>query len=106
MFTGNCTATIPNDYTSYMNKFLYSEYANVRDIDMEEFYKFNIFNATFTDDGKYYMPININNISEKEAIMEMYKDEKFFGAEENKSLDQIIDKLSVTTQNNFFDYYD
>ena len=104
MFFSNCTATVPKDY-NYTNN-LYQEYANVRDFDIDEFGKFNIYNATFMDDGKYYMPININNISEKEAIMKMYENEKFFGEEENRVLDEIIEKISVKAQNNFFDYYD
>lgn len=100
----NCTATVQENY-NYMNKYFYPEYANIRAMD-EDFYKFNICNATFLDDGKYYLPIQINDITEKEVIMKLYENEKFFGKEENKILDGIIKGNLVTPQSNFFDYYD
>lgn len=103
MFPSNCTATVNDTYQYNMHKYLYPEYANVRYIDMDEI---NIFNATFLDDGKYYNNININNISEKEAIMKFSEKEKVFGDEENKILNGIIEKNIVETKNNFFDYYD
>lgn len=104
MISFNCTATVQENY-NYMNKYSNPEYANVRVMD-EEFYRVNIYNATFLEDGKYYLPIQINDITEKEVIMKLYENEKFFGEEENKILEKIIKSNSVTTQNNFFDYYD
>ena len=52
-----------------------------------------------------YNHININNISEKEAIIEMYKNEKSFGESENRKLKKLIEKISVNPQNNFWNYY-
>ena len=107
MFVSNCTPNVP--YEREMHKYLNPEYANVRCINMDEFNNYNrinIYNATFLDDGKYYNPVNINNISEKEAIMKMYEREKCFGKEENEALKTIINKIAVKTQNNIFDYYD
>lgn len=105
MFSFNCTATVQENY-NYMNKYLNSEYANIRIMDIDEFNKVNIYNATFLDDGKYYLPVQINDISEKEVIMKLYENEKFFGDEENKILEKIINNNAVPTQKNFFDYYD
>ncbi len=103
MFPSTCTATVEDNFKCNMYKYLFPEYANVRDIDMDEI---NIYNATFLDDGKYYNTININNISEKEAIMKFAKKEKVFGDEENEILNDIIEKNIVETKSNFFDYYD
>lgn len=103
MFPSTCTATREENFKYDMYKYLNPEYANVRCINMDEF---NIYNATFLDDGKYYEAIKINNISEKEAIMNLAKKEKFFGDEENEILDSIIEKNSVEVKSNFFDYYD
>ena len=38
--------------------------------------------------------------------MKFAEKEKVFGAEENKILNNIIEKNLVETKNNFFDYYD
>ena len=103
MFPSSCTATVEDVFKYNMNNYLYPEYANVRNIDMDEI---NIYNATFLDDGKYYNNFNIDNISEKEAIMKFAEKEKVFGNEENKILNNIIEKNLVETKNNFFDYYD
>ena len=103
MFPGICTATIEDIYKYDMYKNLTPAYANVRCIDLDEF---NIYNATFLDDGKYYESVRINNISEKEAIMNFARKEKIFGNEENKILQEIINKNLVEAKNNFFDYYD
>lgn len=105
MFSFNSNATIQENF-NYSNNYINSTYSNVRMMDMDEFNKFNIYNATFLDDGKYYLPIQINNISEKEIIMNLYENEKYFEEEENSILEKIIENNSVPTQNNFFDYYD
>lgn len=52
-----------------------------------------------------YNHININNISEKETINEMYKNEKSFRENENRELKKLIEKISVKSQNNFWNYY-
>ena len=85
---------------------LIPNYANVRNVDFDE-YDFNNFtvNATFIDDGKYYISQSINNISEREAIMELIKYEKYFGEKEIQARNIIIEKIAVKHQNNFFDYY-
>lgn len=101
MFLSNCTATTEKNYNMY--KFLNPEYANVRYIDMDEI---NRCNATFLEDGKYYQAVKINSISEKEAIMEFAKKEKFFDNEQNEILNSIMEKNSVEVKDNFFDYYD
>lgn len=80
------------------------DYANIRCIDIEEFN--SICNATFLDDGKYYETIKINNMSKKEEIMQFASKEKAFGDEENRILQDIIQKNSIDAKNNFFDYYD
>lgn len=109
MFPSSCTATAQDTYYDNCN-FLFPKYVNVRTIDMDEIKNYNnninIFNATFLDDGKYYNTLNINNISEKEAIMKIAEKEKVFGKEENNILNSIIEKNIVETKNNFFDYYD
>lgn len=94
-----------NNFNSCGNYF--PKYSNVRCIDLEEISKINrLINATFSEDGKYYITSTINNISDKEVIMQLYNYEKFFGAEENEARDRIIEKTSVKHQDNFFDYYD
>lgn len=104
---------LPNNYTiptlqddfRYMNNFLNCEYSNVRVIDMNEFNRLNLYNATFLDDGKYYVSQKIANISEREVIMDLVKNEKYFGDSEKKARNKIIEEISVKHQNNFFDYY-
>lgn len=103
MFLSTCTATVEDMFKCNMDKYLYPAYTNVRTIDIDEI---NIYNATFLEDGKYYNTVNINNISEKEAIMKFAEKEKVFGEEENKILENIIERNLVQTKNNFFDYYD
>lgn len=103
MFFSNCTATVEDNFKYNMYKYLYPTYANVRTIDMDDI---NICNATFLDDGKYYDTININNISEKEVVIKFAEKEKVFGDEENKILNNIIEKNLTETKSNFFDYYD
>lgn len=90
-----------------ISKFLVSNYANIRYIDSNEFgiYK-SISNATFLDDGKYYVSKYINNISKRGAIKDLIKNEKYFGESEIKARNEIIEKISIKHQNNFFDYYD
>lgn len=101
---GNELATPIKMNDIYSN--LVPNYANVRNVDLEEF-DFNNFtvNATFKDDGKYYISQNINNISEREAIMDLVKNEKYFGEKEKQARNKIIEKIAVKHQNNFFDYY-
>ena len=103
MFFSNCTATTEKNLEYDIHKYLNPEYANVRYIDMDEI---NRCNATFLDDGKYYQAIKINNISEKEAIMEFAKKEKLFDNEQNEILNSIMEKNSIEVKDNFFDYYD
>lgn len=101
MFFSSCSADIPKD----IHKYSQPEYAYVRCINLDDFKLKNIFNATFSEDGKYYISANVCNMSEKELIMQMYKDEKFFGKSEKDSQEVIIKKLAVEPKNNFFDYY-
>ena len=53
MFPSTCTATVEDNFKYDMYKYLFPEYANVRDIDMDEI---NIYNATFLYDEKFKDP--------------------------------------------------
>ena len=97
---------MPTKTTDIYSSCLIPNYSNVRIIDLNKL-SFNNFtiNATFTDDGKYYISQNVNNISDKEAIMDLAKNEKYFGDNEKEARNKIIEKIAVKHQNNFFDYY-
>lgn len=103
MFFEGSTAAIEYKFQENLYKYSNPEYAYIRCVDMDEY---NMCNATFWDDGRYYQAIKINNISEKEAIMEFSKKEKFFDEKQNEILSAIMDSHSVEIKNNFFDYYD
>lgn len=50
-----------------------------------------------------YNHININNISEKETIIEMYRNEKSFGENENRELKKLIEKNFCTASKQFLE---
>lgn len=64
-------------------------------------------NGTYQDNEKYYSFVYINKIySDREYIYDIYSDNKFFGADELKAEEKIIDNHSVPLKNNFLDYYE
>lgn len=64
--------------------------------------------GTFIDLNDMFekLSLKVKSTTDKEKIIELYKDCIYFGDEESKALNEYIKNISVKEKENIFDYYD